>query len=175
MRPSLPPWLLLRKATRVSLANAIYRPSDFLGKTITRRKQRFTGRKTQLKQSMACMKPVALPTGCEIEIPHRLVNEANRRDHWSCKADRTKSTRNKVNFALCLCRGLFPSFPCHVTMIRRGPREMDSDGLSRSCKAVRDEVAAFSGIDDRDSNGWVWEPKQEKCKEYSVVLRLEAI
>lgn len=54
-----------------------------------------------------------------------------------------------------------------IVLTRRGKRLMDSDNLTRSLKAVRDEIAAWLGIDDGSAQvQWVYE--QEKTDAYSV-------
>jgi hypothetical protein len=45
-----------------------------------------------------------------------------------------------------------PALPCTVTMTRVAPSNgLDSDNLSGSMKAIRDAVAEWLGVDDRDA------------------------
>lgn len=121
------------------------------------------------------MKPQPIPHGVRIEIPIRIRNEANQHGHWRRKHERSTRAHEATNYAMCICRGLLPSFPCRVTITRRGPRIMDGDGNVRACKAVRDEVANFAGINDAERYGWQWVCLQEQSPEYSVQLELVAI
>lgn len=52
--------------------------------------------------------------------------------------------------------------PCEVRIVRLAPAQLDDDNLARACKAVRDEVAAWLGVDDRDPRV-TWVCAQEKA------------
>ncbi len=54
-----------------------------------------------------------------------------------------------------------------VALTRCAPRALDDDNLASSFKAVRDAVAAYLGLDDRDSR-LRFVCKQEKAKTPSV-------
>lgn len=49
---------------------------------------------------------------------------------------------------------------------------MDFDGLVNSLKSVRDAVARHYDVDD-GSDLYRWEYKQERGKEYAVVIMIE--
>ncbi len=50
-----------------------------------------------------------------------------------------------------------------VTMTRYSAQEMDHDNLENACKPVRDSIAEAAGVDDKESYGWIWEPRQARC------------
>lgn len=115
-----------------------------------------------------------------VTIPIRTVSEANSRDHWAKKAKRAKQQRQAVLTALCsrspevraqLYRKALDG-GIVVTLTRVGKRKLDSDNLSRSCKAPRDSVAQWLGIDDGDER-IEWRYAQEIGREYAV--RVEVV
>lgn len=67
-----------------------------------------------------------------------------------------------------------PPLPARITLTRvgRGTRPMDFDGLVNSLKSVRDAVARHYDVDD-GSDLYRWEYKQERGKEYAVVIMIE--
>lgn len=94
----------------------------------------------------------------EVAIPLRLVSEANSREHWRVVAKRKKAQRQAVLIALRSTRQPAVPIPCTVTLCRYSPRQLDSDNLQSACKAVRDEIAAWLGIDDRSPLvSWVYQ------------------
>lgn len=62
-------------------------------------------------------------------------------------------------------------FGAVVTITRLSARELDSDNLESSQKAVRDGVADALGIDDRDPRV-TWLYAQEKAKGYAVRITI---
>ena len=109
-------------------------------------------------------------------IPLRTQSEANRRDHWSVKAKRVKKQREAVLLVL-RSKGVpkldyYGLFSVDVTLIRFAPRQLDSDNLQGSFKAVRDGVADVFGIDDRDSR-IKFSYQQEKAREYGIHIEIE--
>jgi hypothetical protein len=93
------------------------------------------------------------------ELPIRTVNESNLREHWSKKAERAKSQRQQVK--LYLLSRPRPMLPCTVKLTRLSPMKLDTDGLARSQKAVRDEIARWIGVDDSPDSGVTWLYDQE--------------
>lgn len=99
----------------------------------------------------------------------RLESEANKRGHWTKSAKRAADTRGAVALVfrtqrggptpgqLALDRGMV------VTITRVAPRKLDSDNLARACKAVRDGVADWLGVDDGDPR-ITWRTEQRKDK-----------
>jgi hypothetical protein len=66
-------------------------------------------------------------------------------------------------------------FPLTVTLTRHGKRLLDDDNLAGSFKAIRDEVAAQLGRDDNPKSGISWVYKQDKSKDYSIEILVEAV
>ena len=59
--------------------------------------------------------------------------------------------------------------PAHVRLTRQAPRQLDTDNLSSSFKAMRDGVADALGIDD--GSGLIsWCYDQQKRKQYGVLI-----
>lgn len=116
-----------------------------------------------------------------LQLPIRVVSEANRREHWATKARRAKAQRGA---ALLAVRAHAPSIVATigapskprlvVTLTRIGVRALDSDNLARAFKAVRDGIADALGIDDGDSRiDWRYEQRRGGVREYAVEIRLE--
>ena len=80
-----------------------------------------------------------------------LVNVANERLHWSKTTGRNKANRHTAwsNTLLALNRRTF-KLPLRVTIVRFGPKAMDSDGVARAAKHVRDGIADGLGVNDGD-------------------------
>ncbi len=85
-----------------------------------------------------------------ITIPLRTVPGINAREHWRTHAGRVKKEREAV--AWVLAGKLRPPIPCSVRLTRVSPGyvAMDDDNLPGALKAVRDQVAEWLGVDDRD-------------------------
>ena len=98
------------------------------------------------------------------QIPVRLVNGANAREHWAVKANRAKVQRLAAKRAMFLVArlGIHKCDPITITITRRGGRRMDDDGLTISAKHVRDGIADWLGIDDGDKR-LTWVVKQDKA------------
>jgi hypothetical protein len=107
----------------------------------------------------------------------RLGAALNARVHWSKRAERTKKERAVVDVALRCHRQptLEPTCPpTTCTLVRIAPRMLDDDNLRGAFKAIRDEVAAFFGVDDGPKGLIVWRYEQRKGqpKQYAVEIRL---
>ena len=102
--------------------------------------------------------------GFVVEIPGlRLVSEANERGHTRAKARRVASQRAAVAAVLRAMVG-DPSrigLPMVVCFIRVARQSLDSDNAAGSCKSVRDGVADWVGVNDRDPR-ITWHVCQEK-------------
>jgi len=84
----------------------------------------------------------------------------NGREHHLARARRVKAERHAVSWMLPPQR---PALPVVVTMTRVSPGTvpMDDDNLSGALKAVRDAVATWLGIDDRDPRvRWAYEQRR---------------
>ena len=109
-----------------------------------------------------------------VEIPGlRLVSEANQRGSWHRGARRASSQRDVVALVLRRHRPVAP--PCEVRVVRVAPRDLDDDNLARACKAVRDEVSRWLGVDDRDRRV-TWRVGQIKgrVRQYAVRIVVRA-
>ncbi len=105
----------------------------------------------------------------------RLVSVANKREHWSKRAKRTKEHRA---IALAAVHGSVhdPALLLQVTAVRItriAPRQLDGDNLQSSAKALRDGIADALGINDNDPR-IEWQYAQEKGapKQYGVRIEL---
>lgn len=85
-----------------------------------------------------------------IVITQRTGRGKNNREHHMARHRRVKSEREQTGWMLKTARR--PALPCMVTLTRTAPsRGLDDDNLVESLAGVRDEVAAWLGIDDRDA------------------------
>lgn len=111
-----------------------------------------------------------------VTIPLKTVSEANRHEHWRARQKRAKGQRECARaYTLVHIGHLGTIFrhvpPLIVTITRLSARELDSDNLASSQKAVRDGVADALGIDDRDPRvTWIY--AQEKAKGYAVRITI---
>lgn len=84
-----------------------------------------------------------------IVVPLRTSPGQNAREHWAVKAKRVKAEREAVAWSLTAATK--PALPCSVLLTRVSPRAgLDDDNLVGSLKSVRDEVARWLGVDDRE-------------------------
>ena len=108
-----------------------------------------------------------------VEIPGlKLVSEANRasHEHWRGRQRRAKDQRELVD--LVLRTKARPAVPAVVTITRLAPAALDSDNLQGCAKHVRDEVARWLGVDDRDARV-VWRVAYVPSKRYGVRIVVE--
>jgi len=83
----------------------------------------------------------------------RLSSGLNAREHWRARARRVKAEREQVYFVLATRDPEVPAFPMTVTITRVAPSSgLDDDNLAGSCKAVRDQIAQWIGVDDKRSD-----------------------
>lgn len=89
-------------------------------------------------------------------------------------AAKAKQQRTGVA-TMCRCKfGQPPSLPLIITITRVGPRELDGDNLQGACKHVRDGIADWLGVNDRDKR-IQWKYEQTRCgvKAYGVTVRVQ--
>ena len=104
-----------------------------------------------------------------IELPLKIESVANKREHWAKKAHRAKIERAGVHLALKFNLRVPPSLPCVVILTRIAPRELDDDNLASGCKALRDGIADWLGIDDRDKRvQWRYAQAKGEPKQYAA-------
>lgn len=108
-----------------------------------------------------------------IRIPMKLPSLANARGCWQGKAREIKRQRGNVALYFNATDGGKPALPVTVTLIRYGPRMLDTDNLAISFKGVRDEIAKQYGVDD-GSNQYEWEYRQAARKECGIEIRIES-
>ena len=103
----------------------------------------------------------------DVTIPGlRLVSEANARGSWHGGASRAARQRSIVALVF---RTLRCAVPCNVRIIRIAPSRLDDDNLARAAKAVRDELASWLGVDDRDPRvSWSVAQTKDGVREYAV-------
>lgn len=112
-----------------------------------------------------------------VTVPVRIESSLNRREHWRVRANRNTSHRAAAFFALRAAVKRFDPaiLPCVVTITRIAPRALDDDNLAGGCKSVRDGVADWLAVDDRDPRvRWVCAQRKGKPHEYSAEVRIEA-
>jgi hypothetical protein len=80
-----------------------------------------------------------------IDIPIRIG--VNNREQWRERVQRVKAERHAV---ACHLIGVEkPALPCQVRLTRSAPSNgLDDAGLTGSCKAIRDQIAQWIGVDD---------------------------
>lgn len=104
----------------------------------------------------------------KVVIPIKLPSLTNQRLNWKGLARQKKDQRYATG--LCLYGHSIPRPPWTVTITRVGPRKLDDDNLAAACKAVRDEIAAFVGVDDgSDLYSWVY---RQRKGVYSVEVEI---
>lgn len=120
----------------------------------------------------------------EVLIALRTVSALNEREHWAAKAKRVKGERAETDVALRrrmgwrtqaeLKRELAAGGRLVVTLGRRGRGLLDTgDNLPAALKGVRDQVAEWLGINDRDPRVR-WDYEQSRWREWSVLVRIES-
>lgn len=84
-----------------------------------------------------------------ITVPIRTGQGLNNRGHWRLADNRTKAEKQATGWMLT--REAKPQLPCSVILTRVAPSNgLDDDNLVGSLKAVRDAVATWLGVDDKD-------------------------
>lgn len=104
-----------------------------------------------------------------IKAPIRTVSELNDRSRWG-QIRRKKRQRQDIRWILNVSPK--PSLPCAVLMTRIAPRALDQgDNLNSAFKAIRDEIAAWLGIDDADPLvSWRYSQRRGATREYAVEI-----
>jgi hypothetical protein len=110
-----------------------------------------------------------------VSVPIKIESSLNLREHWRKRANRNTSHRAAAYFALKAAK-IKPALPCVVTLTRVAPRDLDDDNLAGGFKSVRDGVADWLGIDDRDKRvQWRYEQRKGKPKVYEATVRIEGV
>jgi hypothetical protein len=108
-----------------------------------------------------------------LTLPLHMRSEANERSFWGDKSSRVREHRSITRAALNRYSVAKSGFT-RVVFTRLGPRMLDSDNLAGSFKAVRDEIAAYCGVDDGPTGPIMWECQQEKSAAYGLRVELLA-
>ena len=103
----------------------------------------------------------------------RLVSEANSHAHFRERQKRAKAQNTLVDLVMRTRARVAP--PCEVRITRIAPQGLDSDNLAGSAKHVRDALARWIGVDDRNPEV-TWHVGQAKGKprEYGVRITVRA-
>lgn len=106
----------------------------------------------------------------KVEIPLKTVSGMNAREHHMTRARRVKAERAATAWALVTLKA--PAVPCTVNLTRLAPSNgLDSDNLQSSMKGVRDQIAVWLGIDDKDPRV-EWKYSQGRESAYGVVVEV---
>lgn len=118
----------------------------------------------------------------KVILPIRTWSEPNLRGHWARRARRAHKQREAARMLVRAALASLPPWnPARegkrkrtIWLIRLAPRELDSDNLVASMKAVRDGVADALGMDDGDDRlRWRYAQRRGKPGEYSVLVEIE--
>lgn len=100
-------------------------------------------------------------------LPLRIISEANQRGHWSKSAGR-KALHRKT--ARCMLHShARPQTPGQIaiTLTRIAPRPMDGDNMQSGCKAMRDGISDWLGIDDGSKRlTWIYAQRRGERGQY---------
>jgi hypothetical protein len=108
----------------------------------------------------------------KVLLPIKVVSVANLREHWSKRSARAKTHRSTARLMLTQW-GLHPELPVTVMFTRLGPKLLDGDNLQSSCKAARDGVADWLGLDDADPRiTWKYGQQQGKAGVYGLIVEV---
>lgn len=105
-----------------------------------------------------------------IRIPLRTVSELNQSEHWARRHRRRKQHKKITGLVLNTCKK--PKLPADVWLTRIAPRKLDEgDNLNSSFKAIRDQIAAWLGVDDGgDQVTWRYFQRRGAPGEYAVLI-----
>ena len=92
----------------------------------------------------------------------RTVPGMNVREHYMARFRRVRDEKERVAWELKRLREK-PPLPCVVTLTRLAPSSgLDDDNLVGAMKAIRDSVADWLGVDDKDSATVRYEYAQQR-------------
>lgn len=103
-----------------------------------------------------------------IVLSLKIESTLNKREHWGARRKRAKKHRESAYWGLAAAQMRPLELPRAVTLTRIAPRELDTDNLAGGFKSVRDGVADWLGIDDKDKRvEWVYAQEKGKPKEFA--------
>ena len=110
-----------------------------------------------------------------VDIPVRIISEANSRQHWRKAAARKKLHRQTARLVLQqYARPMGEAERFTITLTRVAPRKLDDDNLASGFKAVRDGVADWLGIDDGSPRiKWQYAQHKGSAGHYSAWVRVQ--
>ncbi len=115
-----------------------------------------------------------------IRLDLRTSNPLNNSQGFSkgatmAAARERKKQRSMVLHRLSIARDGIEALPVTVTMTRVAPSSgLDFDGLTAALKSVRDGVADYYAVNDRDERiDWRYEQRRGRPHEYAVTIRIE--
>jgi hypothetical protein len=104
-----------------------------------------------------------------VDLPLRIVSEANAREHWQPKARRARAHRAVARALLQRHARPVHGGPITIGLERIAPRKLDDDNLAGGFKAVRDGVADWLGIDDgSDRLRWTYGQRKGRAGQYAA-------
>lgn len=84
-----------------------------------------------------------------IFVPLKTGRGQNDREHWRTRHRRVEHEKDAI--AWMLVKHQRPRVPCSVLLVRVAPSNgLDDDNLAGALKSVRDAVAQWLGVDDKD-------------------------
>ena len=110
----------------------------------------------------------------ELDVPIRLVSEANTGGKLGAKIGRKSKVKAAVKAALPKLAEPIP-LPVVVTITRLGGKQLDADdNLPRACKPVKDVLAEFLGVQDTGRDPRVrWKFQQRPAYSAGCRIRVE--
>jgi hypothetical protein len=108
-----------------------------------------------------------------ITVPLRTKSGMNARELWQARSRRVKKEREITAWILKPAKK--PPIPCTVKLWRIGPTSgLDDDNLASALKGVRDEVAEWLGVNDRDRTTVRYAYDQKRGPEWCVQIEFGA-
>lgn len=110
-----------------------------------------------------------------VELPVRIISEANSRQHWRKAAARKRVHRMTARTMLQMySRPMGETEQFTITLTRVAPRKLDDDNLASGFKAVRDGVADWLGIDDGSPRlRWQYAQHKGDAGKYCAWVKVE--
>lgn len=104
-------------------------------------------------------------------IAVKTVSEMNKREHWASRYRRSKKQRGLAKLATLVALNRRSLTTCSVTIVRIGPKRLDSDNLASSLKGVRDGIADALNIEGHDNDmniNWTYTQSPIGKRQYGV-------
>ncbi len=109
-----------------------------------------------------------------VTLPIRIDSLTNERGHWAKRSKPAAQHRWLASRCFTYAKsGIGLLLPCVVRLTRIAPREFDDDNIRAAFKSVRDGIADWLGLDDRDKRvSWLYEQESGKPRQYAVRIDL---